>query len=75
MATSRSEAGLPSGGPDPDGAGAGPSPEELAAIMAAVEATWPRAVAATAERRPHGRWRFSGRRWWPGRFGHRRRGW
>ena len=48
MATSRSE----------------PSPEELAAIVAAVEMVWPRPVVAVggADRRPPA-WRFSGR-WW-----------
>lgn len=41
----------------------GPSPEELAAIVAAVELTWPRpvVVAAPADGAPP--WRFSGR-WW-----------
>ena len=38
-----------------------PSDEELAAIVAAIEVTWPRAVAAPAAELP--RWRFSGR-WW-----------
>lgn len=39
-----------------------PTDEELAAIMAAVEAAWPRPVAGHApEETP--RWRFSGR-WW-----------
>jgi len=48
MATSRSE----------------PSPEELAAIVAAVEMAWPRPVVAVSN--DSGRpppWRFSGR-WW-----------
>jgi hypothetical protein len=39
-----------------------PTDEEVAAITAAIEASWPRAVAAPAESRPS-RWRFSGR-WW-----------
>ncbi len=41
-----------------------PSPEELAAIVAAVEVAWPRPVAAAAvpEAISTG-WRFSGR-WW-----------
>ncbi|MDP9070467.1 MAG: hypothetical protein M3N68_04130 [Actinomycetota bacterium] len=76
MATSRSEGGAPlagRGGPEPTSSS--PSAEELAAIVAAVELAWPRPVAAATERRPQGRWRFSGRRWWPGRFGHRRRAW
>jgi hypothetical protein len=54
--------------PGPGGEGAvaavrpDPSPEELAAIVAAVEVTWPRAVAGTGVEPPP-RWRFSGR-WW-----------
>ncbi|HZQ83235.1 MAG TPA: hypothetical protein VFA83_00275 [Acidimicrobiales bacterium] len=41
-----------------------PSPEELAAIVAAVELAWPRPVVAVAgdDHRPPA-WRFSGR-WW-----------
>jgi hypothetical protein len=43
---------------------ADPSPEELAAIVAAVEVAWPRPVAVvTAEPDRTGPWRFSGR-WW-----------
>jgi hypothetical protein len=42
--------------------GGDPTPEEVAAIVAAVEVAWPRAVAA-AEPEPSQRWRFSGR-WW-----------
>jgi hypothetical protein len=43
-------------------AGGIPSDEQVAAIVAAVEATWPRpAVDAAPEAPP--RWRFSGR-WW-----------
>lgn len=38
------------------------SPEEVAAIVAAVEVTWPRAAVA-AEGVTVPRWRFSGR-WW-----------
>jgi hypothetical protein len=40
-----------------------PTPEELAAIMAAVELVWPRPVVATDEVEAPPRWRFSGR-WW-----------
>lgn len=40
-----------------------PSPEEVAAIMAAVEVLWPRPVAAVEERATSPVWRFSGR-WW-----------
>ncbi|HEX4868103.1 MAG TPA: hypothetical protein VFV32_10795 [Acidimicrobiales bacterium] len=39
-----------------------PSDEEAAAIVAAIEASWPRAVAA-APAEPPPRWRFAGR-WW-----------
>jgi hypothetical protein len=39
-----------------------PTDEEAAAIVAAVELAWPRAVAAAAPEPPP-RWRFSGR-WW-----------
>jgi hypothetical protein len=38
-----------------------PTPQEAAAIVAAVELTWPRAAAPPERRTP--RWRFSGR-WW-----------
>jgi len=39
-----------------------PTDEEAAAIVAALDAAWPRAVAGDEE--PHGtRWRWSGR-WW-----------
>ena len=41
--------------------GGEPTDEELAAIVAAIEVTWPRPVAAPAAELP--RWRFSGR-WW-----------
>jgi hypothetical protein len=42
----------------------GPSPEELAAVVAAVELVWPRPV-LVEETPPEGPspWRFSGR-WW-----------
>ena len=39
-----------------------PTEEEAAAIVAAVEMSWPRAVAAEAPAPPP-RWRFAGR-WW-----------
>lgn len=39
-----------------------PTDEEAVAIAAAIEAAWPRAVAAPAEV-PTPRWRFAGR-WW-----------
>jgi hypothetical protein len=38
-----------------------PSDEELAAMVAAIEVTWPRPVAVPTAELP--RWRFSGR-WW-----------
>jgi hypothetical protein len=41
--------------------GGDPSDEEVAAIVAAVEVTWPRPAPVAAE--PPSRWRFSGR-WW-----------
>ena len=41
--------------------GGEPTDEELAAIVAAIEVTWPRPVAVTSAELP--RWRFSGR-WW-----------
>jgi hypothetical protein len=37
------------------------TPDEVAAIVAAIESTWPRAAATAQEEAP--RWRFSGR-WW-----------
>jgi len=40
-----------------------PSGEELAAVIAAVEATWPRPVIAADVDRRTPAWRFSGR-WW-----------
>jgi hypothetical protein len=44
--------------------GRDPSPEELAAIVAAVELTWPRPVVVLPVTRPRPNpWRFSGR-WW-----------
>lgn len=39
-----------------------PTDEEASAIVAAIEVTWPRAVAAAPEPEPP-RWRFAGR-WW-----------
>ena len=39
-----------------------PTDEEAAAIAAAIEVSWPRAVAASAPDEPP-RWRFAGR-WW-----------
>jgi hypothetical protein len=40
-----------------------PTDEEAAAIAAALEVAWPRAVVAPAEQEPPPRWRFAGR-WW-----------
>lgn len=42
-----------------------PTPEELAAIVVAVEVTWPRPVVVAASVAPDQppRWRFAGR-WW-----------
>ena len=42
--------------------GGDPTDEEVVAIVAAIEVTWPRATAAPAAQRAP-RWRFSGR-WW-----------
>ena len=39
-----------------------PTDEEAAAIVAAIEAAWPRAVTAAPDPEPP-RWRFAGR-WW-----------
>jgi hypothetical protein len=39
-----------------------PEPDELAAVVAAVELLWPRAASVHAEPVPS-RWRFAGR-WW-----------
>jgi hypothetical protein len=56
---------MPGTDPNPQVAVAGgdrePSDEELAAIVAAIEVTWPRPAATPAAELP--RWRFSGR-WW-----------
>ena len=40
-----------------------PTPQELAAITAAVELTWPRPVVLAEAKAEPPRWRFSGR-WW-----------
>lgn len=42
--------------------GGDPDPDEVAAIVAAVEAAWPRSSVGPAQAPPP-RWRFSGR-WW-----------
>lgn len=46
------------------------TPEETAAIVAALELLWPRPVPAAAHASPPSKWRFSGRPWhapasWP----------
>ena len=43
--------------------GGDPTEEEVAAIVAAVEAAWPRPVVASPAPVEPDRWRFSGR-WW-----------
>lgn len=43
--------------------GPSPEPEELAAIVAAVQVTMAAAAASAEELEPSPRWRFSGR-WW-----------
>ena len=45
----------------------GPTPEEMAAIVAAVEMTWPRPVVVTDDGPKLPVWRFSGRWWLPRR--------
>jgi hypothetical protein len=53
-----------------------PSDEEAVAIMAAVEALWPKpVVAAPAEQDRTLSWRFSGRWWQRDRFAHADRPW
>ena len=46
----------------PSRTGPTPDDDELAAILAAVEAAWPRPAAPAPDETPS-RWRFSGR-WW-----------
>jgi hypothetical protein len=53
-----------------------PSDEEAVAIMAAVEALWPRPAVVTApEPERTLAWRFSGRWWQRDRFAHTDRPW
>jgi len=53
-----------------------PTDEEAAAVMAAVDALWPRpAVAPPAETGRSRAWRFSGRWWQRDRFAHADRPW
>jgi hypothetical protein len=52
-----------------------PSPDELAAIVAAVELAWPRAVLAESPVEEPGLWRFSGRWWSRPHAVHRHRPW
>lgn len=42
---------------------ASPTPEEVAAVVAAIEMTWPRPVAVAPVEPDPKPWRFSGR-WW-----------
>jgi hypothetical protein len=42
-----------------------PTPEEMAAIAAAVEAAWPRPVVVVPTEAPRKAWRWSGRWWGP----------
>ena len=44
-----------------------PSPEEMAAIVAAVEMSWPRPVVVVESESKTPMWRFSGRWWLPRR--------
>ncbi len=50
-----------------------PTDAELAAIMSAYEALWPKPVTVVERTADSNRWRFSGRRWLPVRPGGRRR--
>jgi hypothetical protein len=53
-----------------------PTDEEAAAIMAAVEVLWPRAVAVETQAANGSiAWRFSGRWWQRDRFSHADRPW
>ena len=53
-----------------------PTPEEAAAVMAAVEALWPKPVAAApAEVDRTLAWRYSGRWWQRDRLAHASRPW
>jgi hypothetical protein len=53
-----------------------PAPDEAAAIVAAVEALWPRVGAiAPADRERTTAWRFSGRWWHRDRFAQVERPW
>jgi hypothetical protein len=50
-----------------DRANAEPSPEEVAAIAAAIEVAWPRAVSVEDGPQQPSPWRFSNRWWLPRR--------
>lgn len=53
-----------------------PTAEEAAAVMAAVEALWPRPLPAVADEPARTlAWRFSGRWWQRDRFAHADRPW
>ncbi len=53
-----------------------PNDEEAVAIVAAVEALWPKPVASVQPRRPLSlAWRFSGRWWQRDRLAHSDRPW
>ena len=53
-----------------------PSPEEAAAVVAALEALWPKPVLAAADEPERTlAWRFSGRWWQRDRFAHADRPW
>jgi len=45
-----------------------PSEDEVAAIVAAIEMSWPKPVPAVTKPRTSTRWRYSGRWWQDGRL-------
>ena len=57
----------PNGARAPFGGAKSPSPEELAAIVAAIEVAWPRPVVIVDEPERVSPWRFSNRWWTPRR--------
>jgi len=52
-----------------------PTPDEAAAIVAAIELLWPKPATVAAVRETGAAWRFSGRWWRRDRFGAGERPW
>jgi hypothetical protein len=52
-----------------------PTPDEAAAIVAAIELLWPKPAAPAPARQTDSAWRFSGRWWRRDRFGAAERPW